>query len=291
MKKRILFFTFLVTLPLLQNPLFSYEYPVPQDEDMIILVLNRPQMEGLYSRENYSIAESPRGVCYGLDRVNATLLTRVQFQPGDQRDSDDIIILKLLVAFLGMPQIISGYNDLQDFTQKMDEEWQTENNPLKKTIEIIQLSQDRLDIANQVLYRRNLILKQGEQAVIRTEAQTFAKYILKGVTLHVGIYNPNFGAHALTIVGLKQNILYDAPLSQFYVLDSNHPHQLQILSVNKKGHWTYAPWKNFNAQKVSLMWKEPSALEIEAAQATFRPQFLLGKTANTLLNTILHRKL
>ncbi|MBI3016801.1 MAG: hypothetical protein HYY62_02220 [Deltaproteobacteria bacterium] len=271
MKKRILFFTFLATLTLFQNLLFSYEYPVPQDEDMIILVLNRPQMEALYSRQNYSIAESPRGVCYGLDRINTTLLTKVQFQPGE-KDSEDTIVLKLLMAFLGMPQIISGYNDL------------------KKAIEIIQLSQDRLDIANQVLYRRNLIFKQSEQVVVRTEAQTFAKYISKGVPLHVGIYNLNFGAHALTIVGLKQNILYDVPLSQFYVLDSNHPNQLQILSINENGQWTYAPWRIFNAQNVSLMWKEPSDLEIQAAQATLRPQFILGKTANTLLTTILHGK-
>ncbi|MBI2646701.1 MAG: hypothetical protein HYW85_06730 [Deltaproteobacteria bacterium] len=289
MKKRILFFTFLATLTLFQNLLFSYEYPVPQDEDMIILVLNRPQMEALYSRQNYSIAESPRGVCYGLDRINTTLLTKVQFQPGE-KDSEDTIVLKLLMAFLGMPQIISGYNDLRDFTKKMDKEWQIENNPLKKAIEIIQLSQDRLDIANQVLYRRNLIFKQSEQVVVRTEAQTFAKYISKGVPLHVGIYNLNFGAHALTIVGLKQNILYDVPLSQFYVLDSNHPNQLQILSINENGQWTYAPWRIFNAQNVSLMWKEPSDLEIQAAQATLRPQFILGKTANTLLTTILHGK-
>ncbi len=286
MHKPILLLAFLTLVSLFQNPLFSYEYPVAQDEDIIILALNHPQMESLYSRQNYSIAESPRGVCYGIDRVNYTLLTKVQFEPGEQ-ESEDKLVLKLLLAFLGLSQTISGYDSTQDFIQKMEENWDSESNPLKRTIEILQLSQDHKDIANQVLYRYHLILKNGEQSVVHTEAKTFSKYLLKGIPLHIAIFNPNFGSHALTIVGLRQNVLHPTPMSQFYVLDSNLPDHLQILSINKKGQWKYAAWENFNAQTVSLMWKEPSESEVETAQATFRPHFLLGRTSATLLAYIL----
>jgi len=285
MRKRISFLTFLAVLALFQDLLFAYEYPVPQDQDFIVLVLNRPQMASLYSRQNYIIPQSS-GVCYGLDRMNQTLLTKVQFEPGE-READDQVILKLLLAFLGTPQIIFGYDSVQDFTQKMDQEWHLNTNPLKRRIEAIQLSQNLGDIANQVLCRHALIAKEGEEKVIRTEAQTFVKYILKGVPLYIGIVNPNFGPHALTVVGFKQNILAPTPFYQFYVLDSNHPHQLQILRVDEKGNWVYDTWKYLNAQIVSLIWKEPSESEIGIAQATFQPQFLLGTLGEALSKRLL----
>lgn len=266
-----LFFLFL----LFTLPLFSYEVPKPKQNEIIVLAMNEDQLAALLTIENYGAKCSPDGVCFGIDRINYTLLTKVKFLSGE-REPNSKIRKKLLTAyFQNKTQTIQGFDSIEEFIDTMEEEWHKKNNPLKKAIEKIQVSQPPFKLFEQKIEKRNHFFQKGP-SLFEEEAKIFENFIVEGVPITLAIANVKF-AHQLTLVGFKQNTQEEDQVNNFYVLDSNYPEELQILTLKQNG-WYYKSWK-LEIQKghVELLWEFPSKEYIQLAQKTFTPYYLSDK--------------
>lgn len=265
---------FLIVFFLCYHSLFAYEYPTPESDELIVLTLSQKQIDSLCSWRNYSAKCSPEGVCYGIDRINYTLLTKIQFLPG-KKDPYKVIKVKLLCAFFGLQQTIYGYTSPQGFLKEMNRTWYWTSNPLRLAIETIQISQDSFDLYEQSWRRISQVATQGPYVVSEEEAFKFEQSILEGIPLHIGIYDPKIGTHALTIVGFKRTLSSQELTNEFLVLDSNLPTELQIL-YHEDDKWYYEPWEEYPRRYVYLIWGPPSQEEVDLAKSTFSPHFLFG---------------
>ena len=95
------------------------------ENDIHVLLLNPYQLSSVVRHQNFASKTSPKGNCFGIDRINYALLTHVSFVSGE-KDSPSVIKAKLLAAYnrveaafqSGTKQQINGYRDTQQFNEK-----------------------------------------------------------------------------------------------------------------------------------------------------------------------------
>ncbi|MBI4041827.1 MAG: hypothetical protein HY390_08190 [Deltaproteobacteria bacterium] len=255
---------------------WTYAPPIPNTHEAIALTLSATQLSSLISKENYSAPISEGGVCYGMDRVNYTLLTQIKFERGQKR-SPHHIANKIISAFQEKrPQVITGFSSTYQFVSQMQREWTDTFNPLKYAIETIQGDFDRFRNAVQIFLNGAHLIFNGIDALYETVDQ-FQSYILASTPVPIVIISTRtLGAHALTIVGFKKDLSdpWNSLPRHFLVLDSNYPQTLQVLEF-KYNHWFYEPWQSETDPGVVFVYFEnPSRQDIDVANQHFKVQWL-----------------
>ncbi len=261
---------------------FAYDMPVPKPNEVVVITLNDSQLLSLLSFENYGTVFSPKGSCYGIDRINYTLLTKIKFIHG-RRESDASIQDKLLRAYYNHSvQVIRGFYSLDHFMDTMEDEWRKKENPLKIVINVIQNSQSNFEYYRLVGNRAAELSIQGT-SYLTQEAQLFEHYILEGIPVSVAIKTEKT-AHQITIIGFKHNLSTNEQVKDFYVLDSNDPDTLNILSL-KENNWYYKDWEGERwGPWVDVIWKKPTDTEVVNAQKIFKPQVLMSQETLAMLS-------
>ena len=260
---------------------FAYKTPLPEWGETVVIALSDEQLHSLIPIKNYGIPSSPDGICFGIDRTNYTLLTLIDFVNATPNTPEEIQ-WKIEAAFEGhMRQTIYGYRNLKSFMNHMVKTWNDWNNPLRRAAESIQLKQSIPQLLGMKVMRTAEYIFSGSQTVLN-DAIAFKSYIDEGVPLKISITD-SWGSHALTIVGYKMVAGERFPLD-FYVLDSNDPSTLKLVSIGVFHHpngqrgtgWFFSERiGNAMGGFVYLYWKRPAEFEIRAAQQTFETRLLL----------------
>lgn len=272
----------------------THAQDLASNDHEIHVALISPELErSLISHPNFSSQATKLGNCFGIDRLNYTILTNVSFVAGG-KDSPATIQRKLLIAYEQLKvffkernkQVIQGFATADDFYKEMEQTWDNSDNPLRRAIEKIQVQMEGVQIIPRMTMKQS---RQGQQVnVVQEEVQDLVNYIMMEVPIriHLGTHPP----HVVTMIGFKLNLDKTTGIQDFYVLDSNFPRTFQILSLKKLENknksleyfWIYGlPTQTGDMayfKMKSLSWDEPFFPEEQkAAQDVFDVNFYYKK--------------
>src|SRR3989344_4973770 len=242
------------------------------ENDIHVLLLNPYQLSSVVRHQNFASKTSPKGNCFGIDRINYALLTHVSFVSGE-KDSPSLIKAKLLASYNGVEtsfrsgdrQRINGYRDAQQFSEEMLSTWDEDNNPLRGAIEVVKNQMNSMVTQPRVTH--TVGAKGQRLAPLQKQMQGIVRYLMKEVPVRLHLFtNP---PHIVTAIGFKFSLDENSKIGEVYVLDSNFPNTLQTLYVreqkgkdgNLRDMWVYGlPTKEGTISYFkmdSIAWDEP----------------------------------
>lgn len=270
----------------------------PSDNEIHVVLIGPGQERSLISHPNFPSQKIKRGNCFGIDRINYTLLTNISFTPGP-KDSYSVIQRKLLIAYQQVEgffkernkQVIKGFTTAEDFHQEMEQTWNHPDNPLRQAIESLQARMEGVHIVPRKTMK---VGRKGQQVnFVQEEVQDIVRYLIMEVPLRVHLQtNP---PHIVTMVGFKLNLDQTTGVEDFYVLDSNFPRGMRTLGLRKLENqdgsfeyfWVYGvPTQRGDIayfKMKPLSWDEPYFPEEQkVAQEAFDVHFFYNKKAMNL---------
>lgn len=248
----------------------GFEFPVIESGETGYFLIDAKNAEKLVIDANYgSQASGYGGVCYGIDRLNFTLLSRVSFVQSAQIDSDEIIFEKLVSAHENGRDvtIFSSSSSPGEFMQEMHARWRETGNPINRAIESIFQSKGNTDLSRGA----DPTLQALGGYSLTPPPSYFARQISGGIPVGIGIFAPGSG-HALTIYGFKESNTGNQ--SVFYVLESNTPGKFgELVFLKNENHWYYKPWKS----KVDIVTESMASGRMNAVKGKFTQISINGR--------------
>ncbi len=219
----------------------SFEFPKTNSGEVNLFVLSEDQAQSISLFRNFGSVKSAGGNCYGLDRVNLLLLTRVSFSISEPKDSYSEIYRKLSIAYdENINVVIHGYHDLNHFFREMQENGFDVENPFRKIIERVQESQNMFENLGLMLHWSEQYQTGGRIS----QSTYFMRMLQHGIPVSISLTDKR-GGHAVTVVGMNID-QSSGRTNHFWVKDTNYPKVLSRLKLysGSSEYWYYEPWDN-----------------------------------------------